>query len=49
MKWLRTIERRIEILVHSAWAERHLFKALLALLLIMLVLALSLYGCTGCL
>lgn len=47
MMILRKIERRLELFVKSAWAERHLFKALLALLLIMLVLALSLCGCTG--
>jgi hypothetical protein len=36
--------RRIEIFVHSAWAERHLYKTLLGLLLAGLVLSLSFCG-----
>jgi hypothetical protein len=47
MKLLRRVERSIEILVASDWADRHLFKVLLGLLLGLLVGLISFCGCTG--
>lgn len=45
MRLLDSIERRLEMLARSAWAERYLFTALLTLLLLVLVLCLSALGC----
>jgi hypothetical protein len=44
MRLLGRTKRQIEIFVHSAWTERHLYKTLLGLLLAGLVLSLSFCG-----
>jgi hypothetical protein len=44
MRLLGRAKGQIEIFVHSAWAERHLYRTLLGLLLAGLVLSLSFCG-----